>query len=94
MSVKSDNRMWRLITIIVFVIISRALPADGGEESFLISDTDFILNGQPFQIRCGEMRFARIPREYGMHRLRKEGKRPKPSLSSSLASLMICPRIS
>jgi beta-galactosidase len=39
-------------------------------ESFSIGDADFLLGGKPFQIRCGEMHFARIPREYWPHRLR------------------------
>ena len=31
--------------------------------------TDFLLDGKPFQIRCGEMHFARVPRAYWQHRL-------------------------
>ncbi|OQP63901.1 hypothetical protein A3860_23505 [Niastella vici] len=38
--------------------------------SFSISDEDFMLNGKPFVIRCGEMHFARIPQEYWRHRLK------------------------
>jgi beta-galactosidase len=37
---------------------------------FSISDTDFMLDGQRLQIRCGEMHFARVPREYWTHRLK------------------------
>lgn len=37
---------------------------------FTISDTDFLLDGQRLQIRCGEMHFARVPREYWQHRLK------------------------
>lgn len=37
---------------------------------FSISDTDFMLDGQRLQIRCGEMHFARVPREYWQHRLK------------------------
>ncbi|MET0265118.1 MAG: beta-galactosidase, partial [Duganella sp.] len=36
---------------------------------FAITDTDFTLDGQRLQIRCGEMHFARVPREYWKHRL-------------------------
>ncbi len=36
---------------------------------FTIGATDFLLDGQPFQIRCGEMHFARVPRAYWRHRL-------------------------
>jgi beta-galactosidase len=61
---------WRRITILVLVILSGVLPSNAREDSFSIGDKDFILSGQPFQIRCGEMHFARIPREYWAHRLR------------------------
>jgi beta-galactosidase len=37
--------------------------------TFAIRDKDFLLDGKPFQIRCGEMHLARIPREYWRHRL-------------------------
>ena len=36
---------------------------------FEIGANDFLLDGQPFLIRCGEMHFARVPREYWQHRL-------------------------
>jgi beta-galactosidase len=38
--------------------------------TFAIGENDFLLEGKPFVIRCGEMHFARIPREYWPHRLR------------------------
>ena len=44
------------------------LPAAGS--TFSNGDSDFLLDGKPFLIRCGEMHFARIPREYWGHRLR------------------------
>ena len=37
--------------------------------SFAIGETEFLLNGQPFVIRCGEIHFPRVPREYWRHRL-------------------------
>jgi beta-galactosidase len=37
---------------------------------FEIGSTDFLLDGQRLQIRCGEIHFARVPREYWVHRLR------------------------
>ncbi len=43
-------------------------PAAGS--TFSVGDSDFLLDGKPFLIRCGEMHFARIPREYWGHRLR------------------------
>jgi beta-galactosidase len=37
---------------------------------FAIGATDFLLDGKALQIRCGEMHFARVPREYWGHRLK------------------------
>ncbi len=39
------------------------------EHTFEIGKEDFLLDGEPFQIRCGEIHFARIPKEYWRHRL-------------------------
>jgi len=38
--------------------------------AFAIGDTDFLLDGKPFRIRCGEVHAARVPREYWQHRLK------------------------
>jgi beta-galactosidase len=37
--------------------------------AFAIGEKDFLLDGKPLQIRCGEIHFARIPREYWRQRL-------------------------
>lgn len=37
--------------------------------TFVLGDADFLLDGQPFVIRCGEIHYARIPRPYWRHRL-------------------------
>ena len=37
--------------------------------TFELGETDFLLDGQPFVIRCGEIHYARIPRPYWRHRL-------------------------
>src|SRR5436190_24314073 len=37
--------------------------------SFLIGENDFLLDGQRFQIRCGELHAPRVAREYWRHRL-------------------------
>jgi beta-galactosidase len=37
---------------------------------FEIGPNDFLLDGQPFQIRCGELHAPRVPPEYWQHRLR------------------------
>jgi beta-galactosidase len=38
--------------------------------SFSANGEDFLLDGEPFQIRSGELHPARIPREYWQHRIR------------------------
>jgi len=38
--------------------------------TFVIGATDFLLNGSRFQIRCGELHAARVPRDYWRHRLK------------------------
>lgn len=37
--------------------------------SFAIGAQEFLLDGEPFVIRCGEIHFPRVPREYWRHRL-------------------------
>src|ERR1700722_15535540 len=62
--------IWRRLAILAFVILSAIAPMQARAETFSIGDKDFLLNGKPFQIRCGEMHFARIPPEYWAGRLR------------------------
>ena len=38
--------------------------------TFAIGDESFLLDGKPFQIRCGEVHAPRVAREYWQHRLR------------------------
>ncbi len=38
--------------------------------TFAVGEQDFLLDGQRFQIRCGEIHAARVPRAYWQHRLR------------------------
>jgi beta-galactosidase len=42
----------------------------GKSRRFSIGENDFLLDGKPLQIRCGEIHFARVPREYWVNRLR------------------------
>jgi beta-galactosidase len=58
------------LAVAVLVILSPIRPAQAAANTFAIGDQDFLLDGKPFLIRCGEMHFARIPREYWQHRLR------------------------
>ena len=47
-----------------------ATPIPQPAHRFEIGQTDFLLDGQRLQIRCGEIHFARVPREYWSHRLK------------------------
>lgn len=47
-----------------FISPSAKLP-----HTFQIGEKDFLLDGHPFRIRCGEIHFARVPREYWRNRL-------------------------
>jgi beta-galactosidase len=63
------------ITFIIVVILT--LPAsaqkknqkENQKHTFAFSNSDFMLDGQPFQIISGEMHPARIPAEYWKHRI-------------------------
>jgi beta-galactosidase len=39
------------------------------QHTFVIGTNDFLLDGKKFQIRCGEIHAARVPKEYWRHRL-------------------------
>ncbi|HTI97551.1 MAG TPA: beta-galactosidase [Dongiaceae bacterium] len=47
----------------------RAAEFTGAPHTFAIGTNDFLLDGHRFQIRCGEIHAARVPREYWRHRL-------------------------
>ena len=47
-----------------------AQPSETAAHRFEIGANDFLLDGQPFQIRCGEVHAPRVPQEYWQHRLR------------------------
>ncbi len=55
--------------VLAALLLSLAVPASAAAPRFVIGQNDFLLDGHPFLIRCGEMHFARIPREYWRHRL-------------------------
>ncbi|HEX8463120.1 MAG TPA: beta-galactosidase [Abditibacterium sp.] len=42
-----------------------------GAPRFTIGEKDFLLDGKRLQIRCGEIHFARVPREYWRDRLKR-----------------------
>ena len=67
-------KMHRVILFIA-LLISQPLAGLSGattnssRHSFSIGADDFLLDGQRFQIRCGEIHAPRVPREYWRHRL-------------------------
>jgi beta-galactosidase len=55
------------------LLLAAALPfaahAAEATHTFAIGTNDFLIDGQRFQIRCGEIHAARVPREYWENRL-------------------------
>jgi beta-galactosidase len=50
--------------------LANTLAADApAKHTFAVGENDFLLDGQRFQIRCGEVHAPRVPREYWKHRL-------------------------
>ncbi|WP_046370646.1 beta-galactosidase [Flavihumibacter petaseus] len=58
------------ILFALLLAITGTAQLTNSPNGFAIADSSFLLNGQPYVIRCGEMHFARIPREYWQHRLK------------------------
>lgn len=54
-----------------FLLAGNCTAAPGGrtQPAFMVSGQTFLYDGKPFQIRSGEMHFARIPRDYWRQRL-------------------------
>jgi beta-galactosidase len=52
------------------LLLLACVCAQAATSTFAIGDNDFLLDGKPFLVRCGEMHFARVPSEYWQHRLR------------------------
>jgi beta-galactosidase len=66
-----NNYLYRfLIAGCLVPWFSTRAPAEDKPHTFSIGPQHFLLDGKPFQIRCGELHFARVPREYWQHRLR------------------------
>ncbi|MCF3107945.1 beta-galactosidase [Niabella sp. CC-SYL272] len=59
-----------LMLVCVSLLLQYGAAAQNDQASFAIGDTRFLLNNQPFVIRCGEMHYTRIPRDYWRHRLK------------------------
>src|SRR5277367_4071906 len=67
------------LNLLILLISVAAITAPGvasgantepPRHTFAITTNDFLLDGTRFQIRCGEIHAARIPKEYWHHRLK------------------------
>jgi len=56
--------------LVVLLLAGATLAQAADKSQFAIGTNDFLLDGKPFLIRCGEMHFSRVPAEYWQHRLR------------------------
>ena len=56
-------------SLVLLCILSTFSYSQPTNHSFILSNTDFLLDGKPFQIISGEMHPARIPAEYWRHRI-------------------------
>jgi beta-galactosidase len=59
----------RALCALVGLALATAVAAPAAPPKFEIGENDFLLDGQPLQIRCGEVHAPRVPREYWRHRL-------------------------
>jgi beta-galactosidase GanA len=73
MRLNTDKNMIRRIVnlslVTVFIFFSVTSEAQKAKHNFKLGKSEFILDGQPFQIISGEMHPARIPVEYWRHRI-------------------------
>jgi beta-galactosidase len=67
--------LFKLPIIICLIVAAFCVPvfttesAENERGTFVIGEKDFLLNGEPFNIYCGEIHYARVPRAYWKHRL-------------------------
>jgi beta-galactosidase len=62
---------WTMPVALLFLAgsVVPLLADEPARHTFAIGTNDFLLDGQRFQIRCGEIHAARVPAEYWRHRL-------------------------
>jgi beta-galactosidase len=60
-----------ILTILSVILLTTASYGQKlkGKHSFTLGTTEFLLDGDPFQIISGEIHPARIPAEYWRHRI-------------------------
>ena len=66
---KSTLLMASLMLAVAQILTPSVAEARPPEHTFAIGTNDFLIDGQRFEIRCGEIHAARVPREYWRHRL-------------------------
>ncbi len=64
------KKLFLIFSLILALSVDAQTNINSQSPLFSIGENDFLLNGKPFVIRCGEMHFARIPKEYWRHRLK------------------------
>ncbi|MCP9612830.1 beta-galactosidase [Coprobacter tertius] len=57
--------------IIFLLLLFGIFQLNRAQESFTIQGHQFVLNGKPVQLICGEMHYSRIPHEYWRDRLKR-----------------------
>lgn len=71
MKKKNISRLWALGRSVVGSLALWGFHSAGlAQSTFAISDSAFLLDGKPFQIKAGEMHPARVPHQYWADRLR------------------------
>lgn len=62
-------RHFRLLVAAAALFLGAQAIGHAAEHTFTIGTESFLLDGKPFSIRCGEIHFARVPKEYWRQRL-------------------------
>jgi len=59
---------WTVLVIVGSLVSLQRADGSPARHTFAIGTNDFLLDGQRFQIRCGEVHSPRVAREYWQHR--------------------------
>ena len=64
-----EKRIILLAAFVILLTVNTSAQKQRARHTFALGTTEFLLDGQPFQIISGEMHPARIPVEYWRHRI-------------------------
>ena len=64
-----SKKLILIILTVIFLTSSLFSQRQKGRNTFSLGQTEFLLNGEPFQIISGEIHPARVPFEYWKHRI-------------------------